>query len=126
MKTHAQPARGHAIRKVRVRVLEGADAGATCEAQSRKALAIGSAPDNDLVLRDPSVSRYHLELGQAQDGIQIVDLGSRNGTHLRELRIERAVVPPGTRVLVGRTLLALEDGAAARSDEGTGRRRCPG
>lgn len=41
---------------------------------------IGRAPDNDLVLRQPSVSSHHARVLVGPDGIWIEDLGSRNGT----------------------------------------------
>ncbi|HTR49564.1 MAG TPA: sigma 54-interacting transcriptional regulator [Kofleriaceae bacterium] len=72
-------------------------------------LAIGTAEDNALVLRDPAVSRYHLELHRTPAGVQVVDLGSRNGTWLGGARIERALVPAGTQLRIGDTTLAVED-----------------
>ena len=72
-------------------------------------LSIGTADDNALVLRDPAVSRYHLELRRTPAGVQVVDLGSRNGTWLGGARIERALVPAGTQLRIGDTTLAVED-----------------
>jgi DNA-binding NtrC family response regulator len=70
---------------------------------------VGTSPDNSLVLRDPTVSRYHLELKRTQDGIAVEDLRSRNGTFIGSLRVERAVVPADTRLVVGSTTLAIEE-----------------
>jgi hypothetical protein len=44
--------------------------------------SIGSQPDNDLVLRDRFVSRYHSRLRWDGVGWWVEDLGSRNGTFL--------------------------------------------
>ncbi|NDC53397.1 MAG: FHA domain-containing protein [Planctomycetia bacterium] len=41
---------------------------------------VGRAADNDLVLRQPSVSARHARVVVGSDGIWIEDLGSRNGT----------------------------------------------
>ena len=50
-------------------------------------LRIGRAPDNDLVLDDLIVSRYHAELRSTPDGrYEIADLGSHNGTYLNGRR----------------------------------------
>jgi hypothetical protein len=43
-------------------------------------LTIGSAPDNDVVVADPSVSRIHALLHQLNGRWFIEDCGSRNGT----------------------------------------------
>ena len=58
-------------------------------------------------LTDPAVSRFHAELRAAQGGIAVVDHSSTNGTFAGAVRIERALVPPGTQLRVG-------DGAANR------------
>ncbi len=51
-------------------------------------LRIGRAPDNDLVLDDLLVSRYHAELRTKPDGSrEVADLGSQNGTYVNGRRI---------------------------------------
>jgi len=73
-------------------------------------LTVGSAAGNDLVLEDETVSRYHLQLERAEHGIVVTDHGSTNGTHLGSVRIERATVPLGTELRVGRCSLRVLDG----------------
>ena len=63
--------------------------------------SVGTAPDNDLVLADDAVSRYHLELAVAPDGIAMRDLGSTNGTFAGNVRKRDAVVPRGSQLRVG-------------------------
>jgi DNA-binding NtrC family response regulator len=101
-------------RKLRVRVEAGPDAGAICEpaADDAARLAIGTSADNALVLADPTVSRYHLELAREPDGLHVIDLGSRNGTWVGGVRIERAVVPAGTTLRLGDTTLVVDDAGA--------------
>ena len=41
---------------------------------------VGTHADNDLVLTDATVSRYHLELQVRRDGIEVRDLDTTNGT----------------------------------------------
>ena len=108
------------VHRLRITVEVGPDAGAQC-APDDGAVAIGTSADNALVLSDPTVSRYHLELHHTPAGVQVVDLGSRNGTWLAGVRIERAIVPPGTRLKLGDTTIAgyefNEDAEAALVQE---------
>ena len=56
-------------------------------------LRIGRASDNDIVVSDLSVSRYHAELRRTnRGGYEIVDLDSHNGTYLNGQRITAAPV----------------------------------
>ncbi|HUJ62959.1 MAG TPA: sigma 54-interacting transcriptional regulator [Kofleriaceae bacterium] len=111
-RTKLQPRPVRLVHKLRVVVEAGPDAGKAC-APDDGALAIGTSEDNALVLADPAVSRYHLELRRTPDGVQITDLGSRNGTWLGGARIERAIVPAGTRLRIGDTALAVEDAGSS-------------
>jgi len=44
-------------------------------------VSVGRAPENDIQVDDPSVSRHHLCL-HVGDGIEVEDLGSANGTYV--------------------------------------------
>jgi phage tail-like protein len=50
-------------------------------------LRIGRAPDNDLSLQHPGVSRHHVELSVMPDGMIVTDLGSANGSFIDAVRI---------------------------------------
>ncbi|MBL8952291.1 MAG: sigma 54-dependent Fis family transcriptional regulator [Myxococcaceae bacterium] len=99
------------IRGFRVDVLEGPDAGKGVEARG-ESLSIGTAEDNDLVLKDPTVSRYHVELQAQGDRILAIDHGSTNGTVAGGVRIERGDVPTGIVLSLGRTRVRVADGEA--------------
>jgi DNA-binding NtrC family response regulator len=73
-------------------------------------IAMGSAEGNELQLNDPTVSRYHAELERTPAGLVVRDLGSRNGTFVGEVRVLTALVEPGTRLRLGQSIVALEDG----------------
>jgi DNA-binding NtrC family response regulator len=97
------------VHRLRISVEGGPDAGAQCAPEDAASISVGTSTDNTVVLTDPTVSRYHLELRRTAAGLQILDLGSRNGTWVGPVRIERAVVPAGTRLKLGDTTIAVED-----------------
>ena len=108
-RTKLQPRPVRLVHKLRVTVNAGVDAGATCAPDDGARLAIGTSEDNALVLTDQAVSRYHLELLRTPAGVEVNDLGSRNGTWVGGVRISRAVVPAGTQLRLGDTTLTVED-----------------
>src|SRR5262252_1736745 len=95
------------IRRLRIRVVEGPDRDRIIEHHGDR-LGVGTSPANELTLTDPTVSHYHLEL-RCEDGVLVKDLGSRNGTFVGDVKISEALVPIGTRVRIGRTVLSLQD-----------------
>jgi transcriptional regulator with GAF, ATPase, and Fis domain len=70
-------------------------------------LRIGKARDNDIVLPDSTVSRYHLELVRTEHGLLARDLESRNGTFIGGARIREAIVEPGMLIVAGEVNLLL-------------------
>ncbi len=95
------------VQRLRVAVSAGADLGKAALASGER-ITVGSAEGNDLVLADPAVSRYHLELEARDDGILVVDCGSTNGTWLGGARVERAIVPAGSELVIGQSRLAVQ------------------
>jgi hypothetical protein len=68
---------------------------------------LGRHPDCDLVLGDDSVSRRHASITREGDRWLIVDLGSRNGTHVNGWRVTQANVFDGDALVLGRTRLVF-------------------
>ncbi|WP_236605778.1 sigma 54-interacting transcriptional regulator [Sandaracinus amylolyticus] len=99
------------VRTVRARVVRGPDAGAEASCDAGATLAIGTSEGNELRLRDPTVSRYHVELAAMPEGIRVRDLASSNGTIAGAVRIESAIVAAGTELRLGDTVLVVDDGA---------------
>jgi DNA-binding NtrC family response regulator len=104
---------GLPVRTLRVEVLAGPDQGKSATAQE-ESLSLGTASDNDLVLGDATVSRYHVELRSRADGVEVVDHGSTNGTFAHGVRITRGVVPAGTVLSLGRTQVRAGEGEEVR------------
>jgi DNA-binding NtrC family response regulator len=55
---------------------------------------LGTAPDNDVVLTDPRVSRFHAELRLTPRGLVVRDLDSTNGTFCGGVRVIEAFLEP--------------------------------
>lgn len=68
---------------------------------------IGRAPTCDFVLDAPSISRRHAELRIEESGLQVVDLGSRNGTFVCGSRVQTCQVQPNEIVRFGHVDFAL-------------------
>jgi ABC-type multidrug transport system ATPase subunit len=67
-----------------------------------RVLRIGRAPDNQFVVPDLGVSRYHAELRKiANGGYEIADLGSHNGTYVNGQRVSTAPVSEADVIGIG-------------------------
>src|SRR5690349_12878548 len=63
---------------------------------------VGTHADNDLVLTDATVSRYHLEIRVRRDGIEVRDLDTTNGTKHGGARINSVVLTGPARLRLGK------------------------
>src|SRR5579863_2243571 len=74
-------------------------------------IRIGRTPDNDVVLADLHVSRYHAELRRNPDGsVELVDLGSHGGTFVNGQRIIGRTLADQDVVSIGQTTFRFSDG----------------
>jgi adenylate cyclase len=69
---------------------------------------IGRGKGCDIVLDDASVSREHAALEVTNDGIEVVDLQSSNGTSVNGQRIQRAKIGSGDNLMFGEVPGAVE------------------
>jgi hypothetical protein len=75
-------------------------------------ISIGRARNCDLVLRDPSVSKLHAHLRDGGGQLQVVDLGSQNGTKVNGAELVAhtpQVVKLGDQLVFGRVSGKLHD-----------------
>jgi sigma-B regulation protein RsbU (phosphoserine phosphatase) len=67
----------------------------------RQTTTIGRLPDQDVVLRDQSVSRQHATIVRENNSYSIVDRNSSHGTFLNGTRVQSAPLNPGDVVQLG-------------------------
>ncbi|HVE42631.1 MAG TPA: GGDEF domain-containing protein [Planctomycetota bacterium] len=73
------------------------------------AVTLGRGPGADVVLNDDRASKVHCSVRVGPgDTVEVVDLGSRNGTFVDGERIEKATLRPNSQLRVGHTILRLE------------------
>jgi DNA-binding NtrC family response regulator len=68
---------------------------------SGEVLRIGKAPENDVVIDHPTVSRHHLVVRRHGDRFLVQDLDSTNGTFLDGAQVREAYLRPGALLEVG-------------------------
>jgi DNA-binding NtrC family response regulator len=108
------------VQRFRVEVVSGPNRGQVGAAEDTE-LAIGTAPGNQLVVTDPTVSRHHAVISATGSGFQLRDLGSTNGTCLAGYRVDSAYVESGALIQIGETTVrfdALEERVSHPLSEG--------
>lgn len=84
---------------------------------------IGRKLDNDLVIQESMVSRYHAEIRFEDNQFRLHDLQSTSGTYLNQKKIENGVLYSGDIILLANVpLMFIDDSAdlAASSEDATG------
>ncbi|MCX4244567.1 FHA domain-containing protein [Paraliomyxa miuraensis] len=70
---------------------------------------VGREDDNDLVLDRVNISKYHLRFRRHQGRVEVVDLGSTNGTYVNGRKVEQPrAVRRSDRIYVGDYILMLD------------------
>jgi hypothetical protein len=75
---------------------------------TRPCLTIGRAEPADVCAIDPGVSRLHVRFSREPGGLRVIDLGSRNGTWVRGLRVTEALLVTGDSVIIGNTSVLIQ------------------
>jgi DNA-binding NtrC family response regulator len=96
-----------AVRRFRLTIVEAPDVGRSWESE-RDRCSIGSHPSNDLVIDDPTVSRFHCEVRVDASGARVRDLKSLNGTILDGIFIVEAFARGGSVLRLGRAALSFQ------------------
>jgi hypothetical protein len=97
-------------------VRRGPNAGSTF-ALDEPTTTLGRHPDSDIFLDDVTVSRRHAAVRRRDDGYELEDAGSLNGTYLHHERIESAALHDMDEVQIGRFVLTFVVGATTETTE---------
>ncbi len=89
-------------KKARFVVTKGRDEGKEMVLQD-PVITIGTLPENNLVLTDPTVSRRHATVEETAAGYLLKDQNSTNGTFLDGVRVREGFLAPGSAIRLGQT-----------------------
>ena len=87
------------------------DGGESHRVPVRDGLTLGRSSDNDIVLRDFSVSRHHARVDEMDGKFHLVDLESTNGVRINEEFVSSGIFAVGDLLGVGSFELRVEDAA---------------
>lgn len=84
-----------------------------------RSLIIGRDPMSDIIINDPEVSRQHARISETDNGFQIEDLGSTNGTFVdgQRLKSEPVQLLPGQSIGMGSGVRLLYEIVSERSSQ---------
>ena len=107
--TRPKPASGAAGSTFVLAVVEGPDTGLiiTLDASGPRAL-LGQSPVCSLRLTDPEVSRRHASLAVTSTHLQLIELGSTNGTTVNGVSVKEASLHGGEAIRVGSTVIKVQ------------------
>ena len=71
-------------------------------------LTIGRTRDNDLVIDEPTVSRYHARIAIENNQLVLYDLDSTNGSFVNNKRRSQAVLKSDDIVRIGSTIIKVK------------------
>ena len=80
---------------------------------TRNPTVIGRSNNADLVLTDPSISDFHARIIKHSFGYTVEDMGSAEGTFLRDRRVNHARLVDGDALRLGATALTFKDEQAS-------------
>ena len=103
--SHQGAAQTLSVRRCRLEVVSGPDAGLAMEF-AQPTILIGRV-GADLTLSDPKVSGLHAELRLQPEGYRLRDLESTNGTHVRGVRVVEGFIAPGATIAVGKSAVVF-------------------
>lgn len=85
--------------------------------QTNRPFTIGRDPGNDIILRDPKVSRHHAEVIFERGFFVIHDMGSANGTWVNGKRVRVAPLTHGAQIRLGASQGRFSEELPTESDK---------
>lgn len=73
-----------------------------------KTICIGRSPANDVVLKEPKVSRKHAEIHCTAGKYILLDLESSNGTFIGGKKITEQILQPNDEIVIGNTKMVFK------------------
>ena len=92
-----------------MRVRTGPEEGELYPLFENREITLGRSPTNNIFVRDKNVSRVHCQIVVTDDGCQLTDLQSTNGTFVNGERVTECALKVADEVRLGTTLLQLEE-----------------
>jgi adenylate cyclase len=74
---------------------------------AKDSVVIGKLPDNDIELKDNTISRQHCRLQRTAKGFKLSDLNSTNGCYVNGRRVQSKTLEVGDKITIGRTTLSF-------------------
>jgi pSer/pThr/pTyr-binding forkhead associated (FHA) protein len=84
--------------------------------QTHRPFTVGRDPGNDIILRDPKVSRHHAEIIFERGFFVVHDLSSANGTYINSKRVRVAPLTHGAKMRMGNTYGRFSEELPTESD----------
>ncbi|EKD51620.1 MAG: hypothetical protein ACD_62C00215G0004 [uncultured bacterium] len=79
------------------------------ELGKKKIIRLGKKADNDIVVNDKTVSRYHSEIHFTDDNSYLVkDINSTNGTTINGMKVKEAYLSQGDLIEIGETKIEFQ------------------
>src|SRR5262245_45592468 len=88
--------------------------------QTHRPFTVGRDPGNDIILRDPKVSRHHAEIVFERSFFVLHDLASANGTYVNGKRVRVAPLTHGAKVRMGNSHGRFSEELPTEADAPTG------
>ena len=83
------------------------------------AVTIGRSDDNDIHIKDSTVSSRHAKIVTYYEASYVEDLGSTNGTFVNGKRIQKHILHPGDVISLGTHTLKIENDQAVSDVAGS-------
>lgn len=87
-------------------IVDGPEKGRSIELREGS-VTLGRSSENDILLKDPLLSRHHCRIEFSKGIIKVIDLDSANGTMVNGVEIKEQALHGGDKVQIGDTVLSV-------------------